>query len=176
MDRNTGSQIFNDSTVKKTSFNEQTTLPVSGKRSFLEEDSKAGRGSWLRRFTRQHPTYFTLFLALSSFNDGLGVMRALCIRNIYKERFEVEATELQKYAAIIQIPVLFRMFFGIIVDAKVVSERKYYIIVFNLLAAIPMYIIGNDRCNGPAVVLANLFFYSTCHQFLEATVSSLAIE
>jgi len=85
------------------------------------------------------------------------------MQNIYKEKFQVEASGLHAYRAIIAFPMVFRMFFGIIVDSKIITERKHYIIITNALAAIPMYLLANDMCNSPELVCACLFFYSCCH-------------
>jgi hypothetical protein len=51
------------------------------------------------------------------------------------------------------------MFFGIIVDSKVISERKYFVIFANFLAAIPMYMIATGSCNGASSISGCLFLF-----------------
>ena len=81
------------------------------------------------------------------------------MQNIYKEQFGVEASSLQTYRAIIAAPILFRMIFGIIVDSKVVSERKYFLIFGNALAAIPMYLIASGQCYNAGLFSGCLFLF-----------------
>lgn len=74
------------------------------------------------------------------------------------------------------VPILFRMFFGIIVDAKIIKARKYYVIIFNGLSAIPMLLICTGVTYTPVSVCVSLICYSFCVNFLEAVVSSLSVE
>ena len=83
---------------------------------------------------------------------------------------------MQAYKTLMALPVLFRMFFGIIVDAKVIKERKYYVIIINALSAYPMYVIATSKCETAETMAMWLFVHSTLHQFLEATAASLSVE
>ena len=55
------------------------------------------------------------------------------------------------------------MLFGIIVDAKVIAERKYYVVAGNALAAIPMYLIATGKCGSAGSMGGCMFMFSTCH-------------
>lgn len=76
-------------------------------------------------------------------------MRNQAMQNIFKERYHVEPADLQKYNLLLTIPMLFRMFFGMLVDSKVAKERKYYIITMNALQSMAMYSIASMVCGTP---------------------------
>lgn len=119
--------------------------------------------TWIGRLRRHHPASLLFFLVLDSFNDGLHGMRQLAMQNIYKEQFQVEASALQTYRAIVAAPILFRMLFGIIVDSKVIAERKYFVLIGNALAAVPMYMIATGTCGTASSMGGCMFMYQACH-------------
>lgn len=135
-----------------------------------------GRSNWVGRLCSQHPPSLLLFLTLNSVNDGLNGMRGVAVQNIYKERFQVEASDLQKYNLILTSPMLIRSIFGIIVDAKVIRERKWYIFSMNFVQAFCMLLIFAQGCSTPDQLALTLFLNSLCHNLVEAVAASLAVE
>ena len=93
-----------------------------------------------------------IYVALVSLGDGMNGMRGLAMQNIFKEKFKVEPSDLQKYNSVIAVPIFFRVFFGILIDSKVVKKRKYYVIVVGALSAIPTYFIAIDYSPSPEMM------------------------
>ena len=99
-------------------------------------ECKADNRQWIGRLFDLHPVSFLVYLALTNVNEGLATMRMLCTMNIYKDVFNLEASVMQKYQTIQMSPLFFRIFIGLAVDLKLVSQRKYYIIVSAFAMAI----------------------------------------
>ena len=59
---------------------------------------------------------------------------------------------MQKYNSVIALPIFFRVFFGILIDSKIVKKRKYYVIVVGALSAIPTNFIAIDYCRNPEMM------------------------
>lgn len=137
---------------------------------------KKDHGSWVNRLRKHHPLSLLLYIALMALGDGMSGMLRLSMQNIFKEKYHVEPSDLQKYSAAISSPIFFRVVFGIIIDAKIVSKRKYYVVMVNILAAIPVYLIAIEKCSSPAIMALYLFLFSIGHQILEAVVSSISVE
>ena len=75
-------------------------------------------------------------LAIQEFTSGIGIMRPLALRDMYKEFFHVQPAELQWYMTIMGLPSSFRFLTGLFVDLKVVPQRKYILVFFSTLATI----------------------------------------
>jgi len=123
-----------------------------------------------------YPPSLLWFLSLNSISNGLFGMKSLCIQNIYKEVFKVEPADLQKYQSIIMLPILFRVFFGIFVDAKVIAKRKHIVIVIYFLCSIPLLLISMGITYTPKLMCMSLFIFTTCQNLLEGVVSSFTVE
>ena len=92
-----------------------------------------------------HPASLLTYVAMVSLGDGMHSMRSLAMQNIFKEKFKVEPSALQKYNSVIAAPIFFRVIFGIIIDSKLVAQRKYYVVLVNAIAAVPLYYIATDQ-------------------------------
>lgn len=153
-------EITEEKTFDKRSIANASTF--ISKRSFSEY-LEGKPLNWIGRLRRYHPSSLLVFLTLDTFIDGFNGMRQLAMQNIYKEQFGVEASSLQTYRAIIAAPILFRMIFGIIVDSKIIEERKYYLIFGNALAALPMYLIASGQCYTAGTFSGCMFLFQMCH-------------
>ena len=67
-------------------------------------------------------------------NDGLVIMRIRATQNMFKQYYKVDPTQLQMITSFIFLPHMFRVVMGIIIDAKLLSKRKYYLVFMGLVA------------------------------------------
>ena len=42
------------------------------------------------------------------------------------------------------MPALFKMLYGMIVDCKIVSKRKFYLIGFGIISALSQFLVASD--------------------------------
>jgi hypothetical protein len=70
----------------------------------------------------------------------------------------------------------FRFFMGIIIDAKLLSKRKYYLIFFGFLSTFLQLIISLNIVQSIAKFSYMLFFYNFAAAFLDATIASLVVQ
>jgi hypothetical protein len=63
-------------------------------------------------------------------------MRGLAIQDMFRAYYGVQPDTLQLYKVLMHLPWLFKMVFGLVVDARVVHKRKYYLIGFGALATL----------------------------------------
>ena len=75
-------------------------------------------------------------LAVQEFASGLGIMRPLALRTIYKQDFRVEPADMQWYMTIMGLPSSFRFLVGLFVDSKVVAKRKYILMIASTISTI----------------------------------------
>jgi hypothetical protein len=75
-----------------------------------------------------------------NFSEGLGIMKLLAINDLFKVYYKLEPSVSQTTLAFIGSPSSFKFLTGILIDAKFVSKRKYYLIFFSALQALMMLI------------------------------------
>ena len=83
---------------------------------------------------------------------------------------------MQVYITIISIPGLFRIFYGAIVDSKIVKYRKYYLLFFGLLAFFTLMLVFTEICNNQFSTTISLFVMNIAATFLDVVIDSLIIE
>ena len=93
---------------------------------------------------------------------------------MFRAYYGVEPDTLQLYKVIINMPWLMKMVFGLIIDSKVVSRRKYYLIVFGITATMTQLLIAMDILHEKQV-LVTLVLYSCSAAFLDAVVDATII-
>lgn len=72
-------------------------------------------------------------------------MKLLAIRDLFRDYMKLEPQDSQQYLLIITSPTLFKLAFGIMVDAKILANRKYYIMFFGAVQAVSMMIVATCR-------------------------------
>ena len=88
------------------------------------------------RLLNIYPRSLLFAIAAQYFNEGLNLMRQLCMKDLYKREFEVEPQTLQVYSYLIYLPNLLKVFIGIVIDTKVFGKRKYVLVLFGLITVI----------------------------------------
>ena len=89
-------------------------------------------------------------------------MKLLAIRDLFRDYLKLEPQDSQQYLLIITSPTLLKLAFGIMVDAKVLRERKYYVMFFGTVQALSMVVVAtcHERLTTMqtcAVLMANFF-------------------
>lgn len=69
-------------------------------------------------------------------------MKLLAIRDLFRDYLKLQPQDSQQYLLLITSPTLFKLAFGIMVDAKIVRNRKRYIMVFGAVQAVSMLIVA----------------------------------
>ena len=69
-------------------------------------------------------------------------MRMYAAKDMFLNYYDVDLNTMTIYASFIASPGLFKMLIGFIVDARIVSKRKYYLIFFALMSTILQLIIS----------------------------------
>ena len=75
----------------------------------------------------KYPSSFIGLIIIVYFNMGLFVCRMYALLDLYKAYYHMEPSHGQKYIVLIEMPLLFRPIFGMIIDAKLIKFRKWYI-------------------------------------------------
>ena len=102
-------------------------------------------------------------------------LSGLTIQYMFYYEFNVEPGDLQLYKLILMSPLLFRFFFGVLIDTKIMS-RKIYNFISNLISTIMLFSVGLSIVNTPlsivlAIATANLF-----HNLVDSTLISYTLE
>ena len=76
------------------------------------------------------------------FNEGMIVMRIFATKLMFKDYYHTQPSEQQILLAVTFIPWVLRPLMGIIIDSKLIAHRKWYLIVFGIVATISQIFIG----------------------------------
>ena len=72
-------------------------------------------------------------IAIQFFNEGLMHMKMLAFKDLLRHYCKVEPQLAQTYSTMAIFPQVLKLVFGIIIDAKLVSKRKYYLIAMGVI-------------------------------------------
>ena len=123
----------------------------------------------------QYPRSFLLQLFFQFFNEGLMVTRVMVAKNIFVNYLGASLNQSSAYNSIVQSPWLFKMFFGIIVDSRVVTKRKYYLVVSGLLATFSQVYVSLGVITEHQNLCALLTLYNVFASILDVTIESIAV-
>lgn len=147
-------------------------MPIS---EVSEEETT--KSTWITRLTKQHSTSFVVFIFLTAFIDGSSRMRTQALKTIYKTEFQLEATDSQKYLAITQLPTMFRMLIGVLIDSRsLVSERKYLVTACHIMMCLCFLAIIFGGAETPGSMCLWVFLFSFFNEFIMASLASYALQ
>ena len=109
-------------------------------------------------------------------NEGIQVMRMLAIKDIFKRYYDISPSEMQLVLSFSMMAWALRFFMGIIIDAKLLSKRKYYLILFGFLSTFMQVIISMNLVHDIKKLSYMLFLYNFAAAFLDATIASLVVQ
>ena len=132
--------------------------------------------SWRSRISSNIPSSLLLATAIEFFNDGLVLMRILCMKDLFKAHYHVEPSALQQYQAVQFLPNLCKPLFGLLIDAGIVKKRKNLIIGLGVICMLTQAAIFMLIVQGPVPVTAVLFLFNTCSFFAEAVIESMTVQ
>ena len=69
-------------------------------------------------------------------------MKQLAIKDLFRDYYNLEPSVSQNYQVLITLPYLFKILFGIWVDARIIPSRKWYLVTFGILQALCMLTIS----------------------------------
>ena len=87
--------------------------------------------NWIRGLFNKYPLSFLGMMIIVYFNFGLLVCRMYALLDLYKAYYHMEPSLGQKYIVLIEMPILLRPIYGLIVDSKLINFRKWYIFWFS---------------------------------------------
>ena len=103
-------------------------------------------------------------------------MRMLAIKDIFKRYYNVSPSDMQLVISFSMMAWALRFFMGIIIDAKLLAKRKYYLIFFGFLSTFLQLVISLNYFQGITHLSYMLFFYNFAAAFLDATIASLVVQ
>jgi hypothetical protein len=75
------------------------------------------------------------------------------------------------------LPFTFKLLMGLIIDARLVSKRRYYLIFFGVTSIITQYCIGFGETGiSEPFLVTMLILYNFGAAFLDATIDSVSIQ
>ena len=141
----------------------------------LDEFDLNGKRSWLVNMWNMYPKSHLVNVALQYTNQGMVSMKLLALKNILKDHYHIEPDEQSWIMGMIFMPNFFQALFGLFVDAKIVSKRKYYFIVFALISSVSEFIISMNWITNAKVLFWILFIDIFGATFCDATINSLIV-
>ena len=103
---------------------------------------KPDEDSWFKRLRTVYPRSLLFSIMAQYFNEGLTLMRMYCFKDLYKRVYEVEPAALQMYVSIYFTPYLFKLFYGMIIDAKVLSSRATILVLFGINSILTQAVVA----------------------------------
>ena len=97
---------------------------------------------WISRIRETYAKEFIFMLCVQFFNEGMASMKLLAIRDMFRDYMKLEPQDAQQYQLIVTSPMLFKLIFGIIIDARLIYHRKIYIIFFGAVQALSMMTVA----------------------------------
>ena len=110
------------------------------------------------------------------FNEGMVIMRFQLQRDMYQNYFNLTVNQGVFLNIITSIPNLIKIFLGLVVDARVVSNRKHILIFFGLLQAVLEGIIASRFLDDVNKVAALIFIINFGTIILEVTMESILVQ
>jgi len=102
-------------------------------------------------------------------------MRMLAIKDIFKRHYKISPSEMQLVISFSMMAWAMRFPMGVVIDAKILSKRKYYLILFGLLATALQLIISMNYFRDLNHLSIMLFSYNFAAAFLDASITSLVV-
>lgn len=68
-------------------------------------------------------------------------MRIYCMKDLFKRVYQVEPAQLQFYTILINVPVFMKVFFGLVIDTKVIKSRASILVIFGINSIITQAVI-----------------------------------
>ena len=99
-------------------------------------DKNKSSTDWMKDVVEQYPTSLLVQVALTAFNDALIVMKVYAGKDMFVNYYGVESGKMTYYSSFLFVPWLFKMLIGILVDARLVSKRKYYSVLFGVVSTV----------------------------------------
>ena len=76
--------------------------------------------NWVKKIMNLYPMSLIIVMVMINFNEGLMIMKAYAIKNMFKAYYHVEPSVSINYQAFIMSPSMFKVLTGILVDAKLI--------------------------------------------------------
>ena len=93
------------------------------------------------------------------FSIGFTLPAIFPLMDIITNHMDIDLDEQQILFSVCFIPVLFKILYGITVDAKLIAKRKYYLVICNLVISITSGLIGSGKYLDAFSMSLNLFFF-----------------
>ena len=103
-------------------------------------------------------------------------MRMGAAKDMFLNYYDVDINTMTIYASFIASPGLFKMFTGFVVDARVVSKRKYYLIFFALICTLLQLIVSVQCMTEHFHIAIVLFLEMYAATFLDVTIESIVVQ
>lgn len=157
---------------------EKTSDPLGPKLEDLDQDQIVIRNekNWLNRARKLYPKSLLLTIGAQFFNEGLVLMRVLCFKDIYKMEYGVQPASLQLFNSIMMLPWMLKFVFGLIVDTRLIAERKKYIIGFGFTMSLAQLFIFLNFLSSPWGTCIEMIIYNIGAAFIDATVDSMIVQ
>lgn len=110
------------------------------------------------------------------FGEGIGIMRPLALRDLYKTCYKVSPADLQWYITVMQLPTSFRFVTGLFVDLKLVDKRKYLLVFFASIQLVSQFSIFMRWVNTPRTVLMVYVTTQIANTFMSSVIASLLVQ
>ena len=96
------------------------------------------------------------------------------MKDMFKTFYMLEPETSQMYSAVIMSPWVFKFLFGMIVDARIVPDRKYYLIGFGLVTVYAQAAVFFQPSSVFKAALM-IFLYNFAGAFLDVTIDSIIV-
>lgn len=104
-------------------------------------------------------------------------MRSLALKLIFKDEFQLQPADSQKYMALTMVPTLFRMFIGVIIDSRaIVKERKYLVMGSHALMCLCFLAIIFGVADSAKTMCFWVFVFTFVNEFIMASLASYALQ
>lgn len=103
-------------------------------------------------------------------------MKETALKNMLKEYYDVEITKVVMIISFAHIPELIRPFLGIIIDAKLIQKRKYYLVFFAFTVTLLETLIYSYWVKDVNRLAWILFIDNFSQWFLDAAITSIIVQ
>lgn len=115
----------------------------------------------MTQIMQQYSLSFLATTGAQYLSQGLNFARLMLFKDIFINFLNVDMDLMLVYTTIFTIPSLCKIFWGIIIDARLIQYRRNYFIVFGVIATLAQIIIGLSVA-GPKEATALIFILNVC--------------
>ena len=105
------------------------------------------------------------------------IMRMLALKDMMANYYKVQPADMAVMDLIGHLPWTGKIFYGLIIDVRLVKKRKYYLIFFGVIITITQFLISagqNVICDPWTITYLNVA-YAVGAAFLDACIDSIII-